>query len=112
MNVQANQTLPSLDTLFLPQFFQLIKTGSALSDVREQVGELSVRRLSREFQQDFASWTGDALRIRKVFVHDPVKRVEQFFSESILHARVEPGVQAQLPCCPQQQNPTIYGPCR
>jgi hypothetical protein len=78
MNVQTNQTLPSLDKPLLPQFFQLIKTGSALSDVREQVGELSVRSLLREFQQDFASWTGDALRIRTVFVHDPVKCVEQF----------------------------------
>ena len=79
MSVQTNQPSPSLRTPFLPQFFQLIKTGSALSDVREQGGELSVRRLLREFQQDFASWTGDALRIRKVFVHDPVKCVEQFF---------------------------------
>jgi hypothetical protein len=67
MNVQTNQTFSSLDTPFLPQFFQLIKTGRALSDV----GELSVRRLLREFQQDFTSWTGDALRIRKAFVHDP-----------------------------------------
>ena len=50
-----------------------------MSDVREQVGEFGVRRLLGEFQQDFASWTGDALRIGKVFVHDPVKCVEQFF---------------------------------
>ena len=50
-----NQALPSLNSPFLPQFFQLIKTGSALSDVREQVGDLSIRRLLREFQQDFAS---------------------------------------------------------
>ena len=54
MNVQTNQTLPSLDKPLLPQFFQLIKTGSALSDVREQVGELSVRSRLREFHQDFA----------------------------------------------------------
>jgi hypothetical protein len=68
-----------LDTPFLPQFFQLIKTGSAFWDVREQVGELSVRRPLREVQQDFASWTTDALTIRKVFAQDRVKCVEQFF---------------------------------
>jgi hypothetical protein len=47
--------------------------------MREQVGELSVRGVLGEFQQDFAPWTGDALRIGKVFMHDPVKCVEQFF---------------------------------
>jgi hypothetical protein len=47
--------------------------------VREQVGELSVRRLLGEFQQNFSSRAVDALRIGKVFVHDPVKCVEQFF---------------------------------
>jgi hypothetical protein len=33
----TNQTLPSLDTPFLPQFFQLIKTGSAFvsADLKE-----------------------------------------------------------------------------
>ena len=61
--------------------FQLIKAGSALSDVGEQGGELSVRGRLREFQQDIAPWTGDALRIGKVFMHDPVKRVEQLFFE-------------------------------
>src|SRR5580704_6576249 len=77
---KLNQTLPSLDSLRLPQLFQLIKTGSALSDVREQVSELSaVRRMLGEFQQDFSSRTGDVLRIGKVFVQDPVKCVEQFF---------------------------------
>lgn len=43
------------------------------------MGELSVRRLLREGKQDFASWTSDALTIRKVFAQDPVKCVEQFF---------------------------------
>jgi hypothetical protein len=76
---KPKQALPSLNSLFLPQFFQLVKTGSALSDVREQVSELSVRRLLGEFQQDFSSRASDALRIGKVFVHDPVKCVEQFF---------------------------------
>jgi len=48
--------------------------------VREQVSELSaVRTLLGEFQQDFASRTGDPLRIGEVFVQDPVKCVEQFF---------------------------------
>ena len=45
----------------------------------EQVGEWSVRRLLREFQQDVAPRAVDALRIGKVFMHYPVKRVEQFF---------------------------------
>jgi len=46
--------------------------------VREQVGQFGVRRLLGESQEDFASWTSEALRIGKVFVHDPVKCVEQF----------------------------------
>jgi len=68
-----------LNSPFLPQFFQVIKAGSALSDVGEQGGELSVRGPLREFQQDIAPWTGDALRIGKVFMHYPVKCVKQFF---------------------------------
>jgi len=32
------------------------------------VDELSVRGLLGEFQQDFAPWTGDALRIGKIFM--------------------------------------------
>jgi hypothetical protein len=59
--------------------FQLIKAGSALSDVGEQGGELSVRGLLREFQQDIAPWTGDALGIGKVFMHHSVKCIKQFF---------------------------------
>ncbi len=43
------------------------------------MGELSVRGLLGEFQQDFAPRTRDSLRIGKVFVYDPVKCVEQFF---------------------------------
>lgn len=46
--------------------------------MREQVGQFGVRRLLGEFQQGFASWTSETLRIGKVFVHDPVKYVEQF----------------------------------
>ncbi len=61
------------------QFFQLIKAGSALPDVGEQERELSVRGPLREFQQDIGPWTGDALRIGKVFMHYPVKCVKQFF---------------------------------
>jgi hypothetical protein len=68
-----------LNSPFLPQVFQLIKAGSALSDVSEQGGELSVRGLLREFKQDLAPWTGDALRVGKVLVHCPVKCVNQFF---------------------------------
>jgi hypothetical protein len=67
-----------LNSRVVPQFFQLIETGSALSNVSEQVGELSVRGPLRKFQQHFAPRTADALRIGKVFRHDPVKCVEQF----------------------------------
>jgi hypothetical protein len=49
--------------------------------VIEQLGELSVRGLWREFQEFLAPWTADVLRIGKVFMHDPVKRVEQLFFE-------------------------------
>jgi len=66
---------------FAAKVFQLIKAGSTLPDVGEQVRELTVRGLLREFQQDFAPGTVDALRIGKVFMHDPVKRVEQVFFE-------------------------------
>jgi len=59
---------------FLPQFFSAHQNRDALSDVREQAGEFSVRRLSGEFQQDFAFWTGDSLRIGKVFMNDPLYR--------------------------------------
>ena len=52
-----------------------------MPDVGEQVRELTVRGLLREFQQDLAPWTSDVLRIGKVFMDDPVKRVEQFFFE-------------------------------
>jgi len=61
--------------------FQLIKAGSTLPDVGEQVRELTGRGLLREFQQDFAPGTRDALRIGKVFMHNPVKRADQLFFE-------------------------------
>ena len=47
----------------------------------EQVRELPVRGLLREFQQDLAPGTSIVLRIGKVFMDDPIKRVEQFFFE-------------------------------
>jgi hypothetical protein len=68
-----------LNSPFLPQFFQLIKAGSALSDMGKQGGELSVRGPLREFQQDLLPWTGDALRVGKVSMHYPVKCVNQLF---------------------------------
>lgn len=64
---------------FVAKVFQLIKAGSTLPDVGEQVRELTVRGLLREFQQDFAPWTVDALRIWKVFMHHSVKCIKQFF---------------------------------
>ena len=77
--MRAGRISGLLNSPFLPQFFQVIKAGSALSDVGKQGGELSVRGLLREFQQDLAPWTGDALRVGKVFMHHPVKCVKQFF---------------------------------
>ena len=77
--MRAGRISGLLNSPFLPQFFQVIKAGSALSDVGKQGGELSVRGPLREFQQDIAPWTVDALRIGKVLVHYPVKCVEQFF---------------------------------
>jgi hypothetical protein len=76
---RAAMTSGTLNSRLLPQFFQFVKTRSALPDVGEQVGERSVRRPVREFQQDFAAWTGCVLGIGKVFMHDPVERIEQFF---------------------------------
>ncbi len=42
-------------------------------------GKLSIRGWLREFLQDFFSRTIDALRIGKLFVHDPVECVDQLF---------------------------------
>jgi len=78
--------------------------------VIEQVGELSVRGLLRELEQDLAPWTVDVLRIGKVFMHYPVKRVEQFFFQ-IHSARPSRTWSPRLPYCPQQ-NPTIRERCR
>jgi hypothetical protein len=83
---------------FASKVFQLIKTRGAFSNVGEQVGELSVRGLSHEFQQNFTPRTGDAPRVGKVFMHDPVKCVAQFFFG--FHD-----------ACPEQ-NPTIRDRCR
>ncbi len=47
----------------------------------EQVGELSIRGLLREFEQDVAPWTVDALRIGEVFMHYFVKCIKQLFFE-------------------------------
>jgi hypothetical protein len=77
--VRAGAISGLLNSCFLPQVFQVIKAGSALSDVGKQGDELSVRGPLREFPQDIAAWTGDALRIGKVFMHYPVKCVKQFF---------------------------------
>jgi len=59
-------------------FFQVIKTRGAVSNVGEQVGKGSMRRGLCEFQQDFVCWTADALRIRKISMHYPLKGLEQF----------------------------------
>jgi len=73
--------------LSLPaQFFQLIKTGSALADVGQQVGELSIRGLFRNLQEDFAPRAVDALRIGIVLMHHAFKRVEQFLFRVHSHA--------------------------
>jgi len=77
-----------LNSPFLPQFFQLIKTGSASSDVREQVGELSVRRLLGEFQQDFSSPTGcaedwESLRARPCQMRRAVLFPNPFFAPQL-----------------------------
>jgi hypothetical protein len=42
-------------------------------------GESSIRGLLREFLEDFSSRTIDALWIGKIFVHDPVECINQFF---------------------------------
>jgi hypothetical protein len=44
----------------------------------KHVGELNMCGRLREFPQDILPGTADALRIGKVFVDDPFKRVEQF----------------------------------
>lgn len=61
------------------QFFQLIKTGSALADVGQQLANLSIHGLLGKPPKGVATRTVDALRIGKVFVHDAVKRVVQLF---------------------------------
>jgi len=78
----------------LAQFFQLIKTGSALSNMREQLGKLSVGWLQRKFPKDFAPWTVDALRIWKVFMHDTVKCLKQLSFNVHPEQPVEHGAQS------------------
>jgi len=89
---------------FRSKVFQLIKTGSAPSNVIEQVRELSVRGLLRELEQGLAPWTVEALRIEKVLMHYPVKRVEQFFFQ-IHSARPGRTWSPRLPCCPPSRIP-------
>jgi hypothetical protein len=60
------------------QFFQLVEAASALSDVGEKVPQLNVRGPFRKLQQHLVSGTVDALRIGKVLMDDPFKRVKQF----------------------------------
>jgi hypothetical protein len=47
-----------------------------LSDVGQKVPQLNVRGPFRKLQQRFVSGTVDALRIRKVLMDDPFKRVK------------------------------------
>ena len=93
------------------QFLQFIKTRSAPPDVRQYGGDLTILRLLREFQQDFASGTIDALRIGEAFMHNPFKRIHEFLFRIHSARPVEHGIQAQLPCY-LQQNPTIPDWCR
>lgn len=60
------------------QFFQFVKAGSALLDVREKARLLDVPGSFRESQQGLTSWTADALRIGEVLMDDPFKRFQQF----------------------------------
>jgi hypothetical protein len=63
----------------LAQFLQFIEAGGASSYVLEQMRELSVRWGVRKLRQYFAAWTAEALRIRKIPVHDVVECVYQIF---------------------------------
>ena len=47
-----------------------------MSDVGEKVPQLNVRGPFRKFHQRLVSGTVDALRIGKVFMDDPFKRVK------------------------------------
>jgi hypothetical protein len=95
---------------FASKLLQLIKTRSAPSNVIHQVGELSVRGLLRELEQDLAPGTVDALRIGKVLVQYPVKRVEQFFFQ--IHSARPGRMESPTAMLPPQQNPTIHDRCR
>jgi len=75
------------------QFFQLIKTGSALTDVGEQMGQLSIHGLLGKLPKDFAPWAVNAPRIREVFMHDAVKGVEELFFNIHSARPIEHGVQ-------------------
>jgi hypothetical protein len=63
----------------LAQFLQFIEAGGAFSYVFEQVRELSVHWKVHKLRQYFAAWTAEALRIRKIPVHDVFERVHQIF---------------------------------
>ena len=57
---------------------------------------MNVHGLLREFQEDLAPWAADVLRIGKVFMHDPVKRVEQLFFE--VHSVPHLNMESELDC--------------
>jgi hypothetical protein len=93
------------------QLFELIKAGSALSDVYKQMSELSVCGLLRKFLKNFVLWAVNALRIRKVFVHDAIKCVEQLFFQVHSSRPTKPQSPSPTAMLPQQ-NPTIDSRCR
>jgi hypothetical protein len=57
------------------------KSAERIVERDRAMRRLSVGGLLREFQEDLAPWTADVLRIGKVLMQDPLKRVEQLFFE-------------------------------
>jgi hypothetical protein len=70
--------------------------------VKQQLGKFRVRDVLREFEQGFASWAADTLRIGKVLMDDSIECVDQLFF--VVHRC---GFASVL-----KQNPTIDNPCR
>jgi hypothetical protein len=63
----------------LAQFLQFIEAWRAFCYVLEQMREFSDRWQADQFCQGFAAWTADAIRIRKIPMHNSFECLNQIF---------------------------------
>jgi hypothetical protein len=76
MNVQTQPDLTEFEFALFAAILSAHQNRERIVGCARAGGRVDCPQAVGEFQQDFSSRTGDALRIGKVFVHDPVKCVE------------------------------------